>query len=110
MPGGLRAPDDNGYTPVYIALSALFACLLRLAAPQEASVCNGALMARAPWLNLDGHTHEPTPPRLGSIRPLKNYLGFGFLRRSTSCIHAVVRWQYCVKNGLACEPSQNAHL
>jgi hypothetical protein len=31
---------------------------------------------------------------------MKNYLGFGFLRRSTSCIHAVVRWQSCVKNSL----------
>ena len=30
----------------------------------------------------------------GFGRPLKNYL----------------RWQYCVKNSLACEPSQNAHL
>ncbi|VXC39767.1 hypothetical protein PSEUDO8Z_100361 [Pseudomonas sp. 8Z] len=31
---------------------------------------------------------------------LKNYLGFGFLHRSTSCTHAVVRYHCCVKNRL----------
>src|SRR3990167_424911 len=35
---------------------------------------------------------RPGSPRAG--RPLKNYL----------------RWQYCVKNRLGCEPSRNAHL
>jgi len=41
--------------------------------------------------------------KYAASRPLKNYLGFGFLRRPTSCIHAVVRWQYWVKNGLTAE-------
>ncbi|WP_141248917.1 hypothetical protein [Pseudomonas sp. HAR-UPW-AIA-41] len=33
---------------------------------------------------------------------MKNYLGFGFLRRATSCIHAVVRCLAVLKTGSKC--------